>query len=332
MGGSGRRVALLGATGAVGGEILRGLEEGGLPVAELRAFASRKSEGEQLEFGGGQVAVEVPSAERLADVDLVLCAAPDVLPELLPSLRASGAGVVDVSGSLELDPEAAVYLPGSRAAAGPLLAVPRGAVAALAAALAPIHERAVLERVTALVLESASGAGRRGTEELSAQTIELLSSMSGQDLLPEVFPLPLAFDCLPIVGELLEGGESSEEQRLRLVLRRAIGAPDLAIEVTRVRVPVFAGSLSSVHVQTARPLDPEAARDLWSKCPGLCVLDPPALPTPRSSVASDEALIGRVRPAGGPGAGLAFAVAVDDLRRGAALAVLEAARALAGDA
>ncbi len=332
MGERGRRVALLGATGAVGAELLRALEEGGLPVAELRAFASPESEGERVQFGGGEVPVEVASAGRLADSDLVLCAAPGVLPALLPALRASGAQVVDLSGSLELDLEVPVYLPGSCAAAGPLMAVPRGAAAALASALAPLHQRAGLERVTAVVLEPASGVGRRGVQELSSQTLELLSDLSGELPASEVFPRSLAFDCLPVVGELLEGGESSAERGLRHVLRRSLGAPELTIEVTRVRVPVFAGSLSSVHVQTLDPLDPEQARCLWAERPGLRVLDPTALPTPRASLESDDALIGRVRAEGASGTELAFAVAVDDLRRGAALVALEAARALASDA
>lgn len=266
---------------------------------------------------------------RIASTDLLLCAAPRVLEALLPDLRRTGLRIVDASGVLELDPEVPLYRGATSASPGREVAIPRGIVAGLGLALRPLHEGLRLERVTVVTLESASGAGRRGAGELSDQTVHLLSAMTGEELETEVFPRPLAFDCLPFVGDLvLASGESSEERRLVHVLRRLLDAPGLPIEATRVRVPIFGGSLACVHASFASPAPGARARELWEKVHGLEVGAEGTLPTPRSSVGRDTVLVGRLREAEGPRAGLAFVLAMDDLRAGGALAAVEAARLL----
>lgn len=324
----GYRVGVIGATGAVGGELLRVLEERRFPALELRAFASPASVGAELEFHGEAVRVEPLDPSRVVACDLVFCAAPGALTELLPGLGSTR--LVDVSGALELDPAVPLHPPGGAApdASGPWRAVPRGAAAGLGAALAPLHREAEIERLTAVCLEPASEAGRRGVEELSAQTLELLNALTGEAPQSEVFPQPLAFDCLPLVGTPLDGGDSSEERRLAHVVRRLLAAPELIVEGTRVRAPVFGGTLVCVHLETARSLSASRARELWEKLPYLRVLDEPSLPSARSSVGTDEILIGRLRGGGEGDEALAFVLAVDGLRRGAALSAVEAADAL----
>jgi aspartate-semialdehyde dehydrogenase len=323
----GLRVALLGATGAVGSEILEVLGERRLPVTDLLPFASFDSEGGEIEFRGQPERVRAVDAELVAGCDLVICAAPLVLRELLPALAESGTRVVDLSGVLEADPSIPLWASGSNPA-GRWIAVPRGIASGLLPALGALTPAAELTRVTLTTLEPASGAGRSGAAELAEQTATLLGGMTGDLPEAEIFPRALAFDCLPLVGEAGAGGESSAELGLRQLLRRGLAAPALPIELTRVRVPTLSGSLATVNVALSHALAPARAAELWRKQAGLKVLDADVLPTPRAAVEADAVLIGRVRTGREDAPALAFAVAIDDLRRGAALPAVEAAERL----
>ncbi len=320
------RVAVLGATGAVGAEILQLLGERRLPLASLRLFASEASEGAEIEFGGEVFEAETIEPGCLDDRDLVFAAAPGVLGPLLPEIEAQDTLLVDLSGALELDPEVPLWIPGRRLQRS-RVAIPRGVVGGLAIALSPLAGEAAPERVTVTTLESASGAGRRGLEELREQTVGVLSAMDGSSGEAGVFPQSLAFDCLPAIGEFGEGGETFEERRLRHVLRRVLGLPHLEVEITRVRVPVFMGGVASVHVRLAKSLGIARLEDLWRAAPALGLLSDPELPTPRAAAASDLVQIGRVRIDESVGL-VAFVLALDLLRRGAALGAVEAAEQL----
>ena len=325
----GLRVALLGATGAVGSEIRAVLEERRFPVAELCAFSSDGSAGTEIDFRGESVLVGRVGKGGLRGCDLVIAAAPRVLEGLLDEIREIDARVVDLSGVFELDPAVPLCLPGGSAAPGVRwVGIPRGVVAGLAAALAPLAREVELMRVTVTTLEPAVGAGRHAVAELTDHVAEMLNLMSGDVPESQIFPRSLAFDCLPLVGEPLEAGDTSEERRLAHVLRRLLGTPVLPIEVTRVRVPTFAGSLATVHLTFSHELTVDRAHALWEKESALLVLAEGELPTPRSALGRDEIVIGRVRRGREDAPGLAFAVALDDLRRGAALAAVEAAEAL----
>lgn len=326
-------IALLGATGALGEEILARLAARGFPLGSLRVFASPESEGAELWFRDEPVRVEALSSSALAQADLILCAAPGVLGDLLPDISRSRALLVDATGALELDPAVPLQLGESWVASaggeGPprRLAIARGVVAGLGLVLGPLEREAGLERVTVISLESASGAGRAGVHELTDQTAQLLNAMTGEAGEPSVFPRPLAFDCLPLVGEPLEGGESSEERRLGHVLRRLLARSTLPVEVTRVRVPIFGGSLACVHVTLAAALSPEEARALWEKQPQLLLLSEVDEPTPRSCMGIDEVQVGRIRAGGSGERSLAFVLGLDDLGH-SALSVVVAAEML----
>lgn len=326
-------VGVLGATGVVGAEILSVLAESRFPLGELRVFASDASEGGELELPSGSAQLECPEAARVAGCDLVFSAAPGVLEGLLPALGDAGCLLVDVTGALELDPAVPLFLPGvtelPSGAERPLtVAIPRGAVVGLAMALGGLAEEVGLSGVDAVTLESASGVGRKGVEELTDQTVELLNAMTGEAGPSEVFPLPLAFDCLPLVGELLECGESSEERRLRHVLRRLLNAPALPVRVTRVRVPTFSGSLAVVHARLLRPLSLTRVRELLDTRSKLNVLGERSLPTHRHSAGNDSIWAGRIRLTEDPGVELGFVLGLDDLRSGSALLAVRAAQAL----
>ncbi len=329
MGERGFRIAVLGATGAVGSEIIDVLEERSFPVAELRAYAS--AGGSEIDFQGQTVELRAFDAAELGQSEIVFCAAAGLTGGLLDLARVGEVGVIDTSGTLELDPAVPLYLHGLTPlpqSAGRVVAIPRGVAAGLALALLPLSREVEITRATAVCLEPAVGVGRQGVGELTAHTAEILNRMSGAIGESEVFPHSLAFECLPLVGELEGEGSSSEETQLAHVLRRLLRAPALPLEVTRIRVPTFAGSLSAVHLALARGLSVRRARAIWEKQPLLRVLDPGSLPTPRSALGHDEVAIGRIRPGGEDGPGLAFALALDDLRRGAALGAVEAAEAL----
>jgi aspartate-semialdehyde dehydrogenase len=325
------RLALLGATGAVGAEILQVLEERRVPVRELRAYASPDSEGEELEFRGEATKLRRVRADEIAACELVVCAARTALPELLPALRRSASVVIDVSGVLEADPAVPLYLPGVtpplESRERPLfLAVPRGVTVGLALALAPFARAGILRRATAVTLESASGAGIAGVGELTDHTVQVLNRMSGERSESEVFGQSLAFDCLPQIGALEPSGETSDELALARVLRRLVPG-ELAFEVTRVRIPTLGGSLAAVHVELAKPLAIDEARALLESQKSVAVLPEGELPTPRAALGHDDVAIGRLRAADGRAA---FVLALNDLRLGAALGVVGAAEAALG--
>ncbi|HTO52004.1 MAG TPA: Asd/ArgC dimerization domain-containing protein [Myxococcota bacterium] len=329
MSASAPRVALIGATGAVGAEILSVLDERRFALRELRAYASPDSEGEELEFRGDSLKLRRVRAEEIAGCELVICAARGVLPELLPALRRSQAAVIDVSGALESDPAVPLFLPGVTPAldAKPrpaFVAVPRGVAVGLALALAPLARPGLLRRATAVTLESASGAGIAGVGELTDHTVQVLNHMSGERAESEVFGQSLAFDSLPQIGALEPDGQTTEEAALVRVLKRLVpGEP--ALEVTRVRIPTLGGSMASVHVELARPLSLDETRALFASQSQVSILPPGDLPTPRAALGHDDVAIGRLRAGGGRAA---FVLALNDLRLGAALGVVSAAESL----
>ena len=320
----GPRLALLGATGAVGEDLLELLAERSFPASGLRLFASEASTGVELPFGDEELEVEPATAAKLAGTDLVFSIAPGQLEPLLGALREQGVRIVDLTGALELDPEVPLFLPG-RPVSGRELAVPRGVAMGLGLALAPLARECALLRVTVTTLESAAGAGRRGLAELQEQTLAVLKDMDGGDTPPEVFPRALAFDCLPLVGELGAADESHEEARLRAVLRRLLEAPELPIETTRIRVPVFLGALASVHVELEKAVPLARLGELWRDAPAVRLLSDPDLPTLRVATSHEQVDVGRVR---ADGSSVAFVLALDTLRRGGSLSALEAAAAL----
>lgn len=309
-------VGLVGATGSVGAEILDGLAERRFPAADLRLFASEDSAGLHVDYLDDEIRVEAASPEALAACDLVVCAAP-LETSAIEALRGRAA-LLDLSGALEADPDVPL-LAGPLGAPGEVSAGARGIAVGLALVLHALAAESPLLRVTITTLEGAGGAGRRGLDALSEQTVQVLNAMDGEPDAGGVFPAALAFDVLPRVGVPEAGGGTTGEARLAATLRRLLGAPDLVLEITRLRVPVFLGSLAAVHLETSKPIAPERARERLAG-PEFEVFPDDALPSPRTAVGSDAVQVGRFR---ATGQALSLVLAQDDLRRGAACTALD---------
>ncbi len=324
---SGYRLGLIGATGLVGTEILQTLEERRFPISDCRMIASERSIGDEAEFFGEAYMVEALRADRIDECELVFCAAPNVLASILPELQNPKLRIIDLSGALELDPAVPLVLPGGLLdPSAKRVAIARGVVAGLGLVLKPLLEELGANHVSLTCLEPAAGAGREGVQELSDQTIELLNQMTGETEPGFAFPQPLAFDCLPSVGEMLDNGQTHEERRLQHVLRRLVSKPDLVIDVTRVRVPVFAGSLATVQLHGVKLKDRQEVEALLEKQDYVETFKDPLLPTPRGAAARDKVRVGRIR----VDEGLSLVLAFDDLRGGAALGAVLAAEKLCG--
>lgn len=330
------RLALAGATGAVGRAVLEVLEDQEFPVASLRALSSGRSAGGEVSFRGDGLRVDEARAGAFKGCDLALLAVPaDAARLLAPMARAEGCLVADASFAFRDDPEVPLCLPevNPEAIAAPgcgLAAVPCGLAAALALVLRPIRDAAGLTRVGVVGLESVSGAGRRGIEQLEAEALAL---MNGQEPGPPgAVPYRIAFNVVPDGGAHgATGGAADAEVRLGADLGALLGA-GLRIAATVVRVPVFYGHAASVSLTTARPLPAAEARELLRRAEGVKVVDQPAdrlYPMPMLSVNDDSVLAGRIREDGTRENGLELFLSVDNLRRGGATSLVGLARLLA---
>ena len=308
-------VAVIGATGALGSELVAVLSERDFPVGRLRPIASDRSLGESVELRGEEIAVEAELAS-LDGVDLIfLCAPPDVSLDYAGRALRARVPAIDLSGALADQPDVNLlvgdWLESAAEPARPLVAGPGGATLALALVLAPLERAAGLRRVVATTFEAATVAGRQGVEELSEESIALFSQQQVSDD-------SAAFDCRPALQPPGADGSTLHETRVVAGLQRLLGR-ELDVALTSVRVPTFSGDGLSVWIETERPLDPQELRAALEKAPGVTVWPEPAGPSTRASVERDVVLVGRLRAAGG---GLGLWVSADGLHLAARNAVL----------
>jgi aspartate-semialdehyde dehydrogenase len=319
---AGLRVGILGATGALGGEVLSELAGSGIPVAEIVPMAKEDSIGRDVELHGEAYPVEAGMA-RVRELDfLILCAPPAVsLEGVREALRAS-VPCIDASGVLAANPEVALRVAafGARwTAEDPLLVAPPGAALALALVLRPLAGAAGLRRVSATLLEGASAAGRRGIESLYQESLALFNQQDFPE--PGIFARPIAFDCVPVLGELDESGRSEHENALERSLARLVGEGP-RISVTAVQVPTFSGLGAALSLETEFPLDPKEAARVLAQAPGaLPWTENPRDATTRAAAGRSEVLVARLRPDPVAENGLALWIAADPLRLCAANAV-----------
>jgi aspartate-semialdehyde dehydrogenase len=332
----GLSVGVYGATGQVGGVMRQVLRERGLPVDRLRLFASGRSAGQLLDG----VAVEDVAVSKHEGIDIALFSmGAAAAREWAPVVAAAGAIVIDNSKAWRMDPEVPLVVP--EVNGDDLASIPKGIVAnpncttmICMPVLKPLHDEANLCRLVVSTYQAASGAGRKGVDELAGQVHAVgekaaALTFDGSALpYPEntVFPGPLAFNVLPIAGWLVDD-ETDEEHKLRNESRKILHIPDLAVSVTCVRVPVFTGHSLSVLARFERPITPDRAMEILRSARGALLVD---MPSPLASAGIDECLVGRVREdkSEPDGRGLAMFVSGDNLRKGAALNAVQIAEAL----
>ncbi|MDH4300521.1 MAG: aspartate-semialdehyde dehydrogenase [Nitrospira sp.] len=332
---SGYTVAILGATGAVGRETLEILEERKFPMTDLRLFASNRSAGEVMTCLGREYTVEVLTDSSSFDgVDVAFISATDAISrEYGHRLGAAGIAVIDDSAVFRMDDGVPLVVPEVNAFA--LRDMPRGIVSIpnctttpLVMALKPLHDAAGVKRVVVTTFQSVSGTGAAAMDELMDQTKDLLAF---RDVTAKVYPYQIAFNLLPHIGSFSEGGDCSEEVKIAKETRKILGAPNLRVTATTVRVPVLRCHSEAINVELERPLKVNEARAALAAMPGVIVYDDPLkklYPMPIDATGKDEVYIGRVREDESIANGLNLWVVSDNLRKGAALNAIQIAECL----
>jgi aspartate-semialdehyde dehydrogenase len=334
------RLGLVGATGQVGGVVLKLLAERGFPLEELRLFASARSAGTTIPFQGKEITVEDASTADVAGLDLAIFSAGATTSRAqAPRFAAAGVTVIDNSSAWRMDPEVPLVVSevnGDQARHAPkgIIANPNCTTMAAMPVLKPLHDEAQLVRMIASTYQAVSGSGLAGVEELAGQiaavadkATELVhdgSALSFPD--PVKYVRPIAFNVLPMAGSVVDDGsfETDEEQKLRNESRKILDIPELRVSGTCVRVPVFTGHSLSLTVEFARELSVARAIELLGKAPGVVVTD---VPNPLQAAGQDPSYVGRVRQDGPHG--LTLFVSNDNLRKGAALNAVQIAELLA---
>jgi aspartate-semialdehyde dehydrogenase len=328
-------VAVVGATGLVGRTMLAILLERGFPAREIRALASARSAGSSIEVDGRVFPVAQATPDAFDGIDLALFSAgADKSRALAPEAVARGAVVVDNSAAWRMDPEVPLVVsqvnPDDLGSHRGIIANPNCSTMQLAPVLAALRDAAGLRRVIVDTYQAVSGTGSDAVEELEAQ---VRAHAAGQEKVASVYPHPIAFNAIPEIDTFREDGYTKEEWKVIAESRKILHLPDLPVSCTAVRVPVLVGHSEAVHVETERPISPDAARELFAAIPGVEVVDDPAAhryPLAMDAAGRDVILVGRVRgdlslP---EGRGLAFWVVADNLRKGAATNAVELAEIL----
>ncbi|MGH6955133.1 MAG: aspartate-semialdehyde dehydrogenase [Caulobacteraceae bacterium] len=327
----GYRVAVVGATGNVGREMLNILEEVNFPVDKIHAIASRKSIGVDIGWKAGTIRCEDVEQFDFGKVDLALMSVSGAFSkEWAPKIGRAGALVIDNSSAWRMDPDVPLIVPEvnpdaiDEARKKNIVANPNCSTAQLVVALKPLHDAARIKRAVVATYQSVSGAGKAGMDELWDQTKEVF--VLGPSA-PKVFPKQIAFNVIPFIGKFLDDGYTDEEAKMWNETHKMLD-PDIALTVTCVRVPVMVGHAEAVHLEFEKPLDETEAREILREAPGLVVVDkrdPSGYVTPKEIQGEFPVYVSRIRNDPTVKHGLALWVVADNLRKGAALNAVQIA-------
>ena len=331
----GKTVAVVGATGAVGAEMLRCLEKSSYPTGTLKAFASERSVGKRLAFRDGEVELGLLDEHSFDGVDVALFASEtDISKKFVPIAAQAGAVAIDNSSAFRMDPNVPLVVPEVN---GHLVtknqkiyANPNCVAAIMVMALWPLHQAGKLKRVIASTYQSASGAGRPAMDELEEATRAYLK---GERYEPKVLPHPYAFNLFSHNTTIGEDGYNGEEQKVVKELRKIMGLPELRVGVTCVRVPVLRAHSMAITAEFADKVSVDAARAVLSRAPGVKIVDDRAknhFPMPVESSGQYDVLVGRIREdvSDPSGHSLALFISGDQLLKGAALNAVQIAERL----
>lgn len=342
----GVRLGVSGATGATGSVTLPLLLERGFPVDELRLFASRRSAGRKVEWNGSEITIEALEDGHFDGLDLVLNATSASLArEWVPKMVEAGAFVSDKSSAFRQAPDVPLVIPEINAEDAKkhkgIVASPNCTTAVALMAIAPLHRAVGVRSVISSSYQSVSGVGRDAVTELlevNRKAVEQTDALWGREPLdlpePVAFPHPLAFNVFPQCEVFLDGSdESTEEEKMEAESRKILGAPELLLQATAVRVPVVVGHSVSLSLSLERAVSPDEAREILSAFDGVRVLDDPqnkVYPTPQQATGIDDVLVGRVRRNPILPNGLTLFASGDNLRKGASLNAIQIAELVLG--
>jgi aspartate-semialdehyde dehydrogenase len=330
----GYKVALVGATGNVGREMLNILDERKFPADEVVALASRRSVGTEVSYGDKTLKVKALENYDFGDTDICLMSAGGaVSKEWSPKIAAAGAVVIDNSSTWRMDPDVPLIVPEVNAdavasfAKKNIIANPNCSTAQLVVALKPLHDKAVIKRVVVATYQSVSGAGKDGMDELFAQTKAVYTA---SELVTKKFPKRIAFNVIPEIDVFMEDGYTKEEWKMMAETKKILD-PKIRLTATCVRVPVFIGHSEAVSIEFENPITADEARRILRNAPGCLVIDkhePGGYVTPYESAGEDATYISRIREDATVENGLSMWVVSDNLRKGAALNAIQIAECL----
>lgn len=328
-------VAVVGATGAVGEQMVALLEERNFPVGELKLLASSRSAGSHLRFQGKSIPVEELKEDSFRGVDIALFSAGGALSErYCPIAVEAGAVCVDNTSAFRMDPEVPLVVPEVNAGAiadyhkTGIIANPNCSTIQMVMVLAPLHARTPIKRVVVSTYQSVSGAGRRAMKELADQSVAIFNA---QAMTTRVFPHQIAFNCLPHIDIFLANAYTREEMKIIRETRRIMDEPTLRITATAVRVPVFSCHAESINIEFEDAMTPELARDILRRAPNVTVEDDPKnaeYPLSVKATGSDQTFVGRIRADESVENGINLWCVADNLRKGAATNALQIAEIL----
>ena len=323
-------VAIVGATGLVGQEFIKILEQRNFPMASIRLLASDRSAGRKLPVSGQEITVEETLPKSFEGVDIALFSAGAEISRYFSPLAAkAGAVVVDNSSAFRMDASVPLVVPEVNPEDikwhNGIIANPNCSTIQMVVALYPLHQVNPIKRIIVDTYQAVSGTGSAATEELRVQTRQV---MEGQSTIPHVYPHQIAFNVLPEIDVFLDDGYTKEERKMLEETRKIMHADDITVSATCVRVPVFIGHSEAVHMEFSRPMLPEEAERIIAQAPGVKLLNDSTIslyPQPWSAAGTDEVFVGRIRQDNSNPNYLAMWVVADNLRKGAALNTIQIA-------
>ncbi|MBM4463322.1 MAG: aspartate-semialdehyde dehydrogenase [Chloroflexi bacterium] len=326
-------VAIVGATGLVGQEFIRILEQRRFPMSSISLYASDRSVGKRLKVNNQDIEVKETAPDSFGGIDIALFSAgADISRQFSPLAARAGAIVVDNSAAFRMEADVPLVVPeinpeDVRNHHG-IIANPNCSTIQMVVALYPLHKVNPIKRITVATYQSVSGTGSAAIEELRVQSRVILD---GGKATPEVYPYQIGFNLLPEIDVFLDNGYTKEEWKMVEETRKIMHAPDIAISATCVRVPVYVGHSEVVHAEFTRSMSVEEARHLLAQAPGVKVMDDPRTrlyPYPALAAGKDEVFVGRIRRDASHPNGLVLWIVSDNLRKGAALNAVQIAEEL----
>ena len=324
------RVAILGATGMVGQEFIKVLEQRNFPMESISLLASDRSAGKKMFVSHRELLVEEVTPKSFKDIDIALFSAgAEVSRYFSPLAAQAGAVVIDNSSAFRMDPKVPLVVPEINVDDVKwhkgIIANPNCSTIQMVVALYPLHKVNPIKRIVVVTYQAVSGTGAAAVEELTEQAKQVLE---GQTTVPHVYPHQIAFNLLPEIDVFLDNDYTKEEWKMVEETRKIMHADDIAISAFCVRVPVFIGHSEAVHVEFSQSISPDDARRILAQAPGVKILDDPAIslyPQPWSAAGTDDVFVGRIHRDASHSCGLVMWVVADNVRKGAALNAVQIA-------